>query len=430
MIKRHLALLLILSTTILVAQRNSSSPYSYFGVGEEFKTKTVEQASMGGIGSAYSSNRYLNFINPAANADLRFTTYGLGLTNNSLSISDGRDKQSSTSTRLSYIALGFPLGKKAGFVVGLQPLSSIGYSLTNSIKDADANTIDITKYSGEGGVNRIYGSLGVKVFKGISLGLEADYSFGNSNNGILNVRQGVSLGTRYNEISTIKGGAIKLGVQYKATLDKNNTILTLGWATKLQSVLKSSGRENIYSIGFSDRGEEILKDTLFSAATSGKYIAPAQTTLGVGLGKENKWYVGVDYEFQGAVKTEGFLATAGKTFKYDKSSRFSLGGFYLPKVNSISSYFERVTYRAGMRFENTGLLVDGTGNGNNFSAIKDFGINLGLGLPLGNRLSNLNVGLEYGQKGTLDNNLIKENYFNLRLSLSLNDTWFRQRKID
>ena len=69
-------------------------------------------------------------------------------------------------------------------------------------------------------------------------------------------------------------------------------------------------------------------------------------------------------------------------YNYGKSSRFSLGGFYLPKLNSISSYWERVTYRAGIRFENTGLLVDGSGNNTSFSQIDDFGISFGLGLPL------------------------------------------------
>jgi hypothetical protein len=51
-------------------------------------------------------------------------------------------------------------------------------------------------------------------------------------------------------------------------------------------------------------------------------------------------------------------------------------------------------------------------------------------LPLGNRLSNVNVGFEYGKKGTTSNGLLEENYFNFRLSLSLNDIWFRKRKID
>ena len=76
------------------------------------------------------------------------------------------------------------------------------------------------------------------------------------------------------------------------------------------------------------------------------------------------------------------------------------------------------------------MQINGTPGSNTFTDINDFGISFGLGLPLGNRLSNLNVGFEYGKKGTTTNGLLEEKYFNLRLSLSLNDKWFKKRIID
>ena len=83
-----------------------------------------------------------------------------------------------------------------------------------------------------------------------------------------------------------------------------------------------------------------------------------------------------------------------------------------------------------MRYEKTGLSVDGSGSNSNFTPIDDFGISFGLGLPL-KRLSTINMGFEFGKRGTLQNNLIQENYFNLRVGLSLTDmNWFIQRKID
>ena len=56
MINRLLVAFLVLTTVSLSAQRNNSSPYSFFGIGENFKPKTVEQASMGGIGVAMKTN--------------------------------------------------------------------------------------------------------------------------------------------------------------------------------------------------------------------------------------------------------------------------------------------------------------------------------------------------------------------------------------
>ena len=82
MIKKIIFFLAVAITAQSFSQRSTSSPYSYFGVGEEFGTRTVEQISMGSIGAAYSSNRYLNFVNPASLSELRYATYVFGVLNN------------------------------------------------------------------------------------------------------------------------------------------------------------------------------------------------------------------------------------------------------------------------------------------------------------------------------------------------------------
>jgi hypothetical protein len=40
------------------------------------------------------------------------------------------------------------------------------------------------------------------------------------------------------------------------------------------------------------------------------------------------------------------------------------------------------------------------------------------------------MGFEFGKRGTTDNNLIEEDYFKFRLSLSLSEKWFVKRRID
>jgi hypothetical protein len=59
--------------------------------------------------------------------------------------------------------------------------------------------------------------------------------------------------------------------------------------------------------------------------------------------------------------------------------------------------------------------------------INQFSLNLGVGFPLAG-LSKANVGFEFGQIGEENNLIVKENYFTLRLGLSLNDIWFIRRK--
>lgn len=422
MIKRFILGLLVLSAITISAQRNSASPYSYFGIGENFEAVTVEQASMGGIGVALKDTYHLNFTNPAANADLRVATYALGGSLSFLTLKEENSSQSGNSTNLRYISFGFPIGKKAGLSVGLQPFSSVGYSSYDNQSDTEA-----TLYRGEGGTNKIYIGFGTSVFKGLSLGLEAGYIFGSLENSILNERTNVSLVTKYEENVNIRGGQFKLGAKFEKEL-KNKLNLYSGASITLNSNLSAKGNEKMYSLSYVGAGQEAPRKVLFDKPLNGEVTIPMKTVFGFGLGKTNKWYVGVNQQFQSAISSTNSLFSNTGNYKYDDSSKFSIGGYYIPKVNSISSYWDRVTYRAGLRFENTGLSVK---TGSNYTDINDFGINVGLGLPLPRQLSNVNIGFEYGQKGTTSNNLVKENYFNVRLSLSLNSVkWFQKRKID
>ncbi|WP_339662716.1 hypothetical protein [uncultured Polaribacter sp.] len=428
MIRKILVAFLLLTSVTFLAQRTNSSPYSYFGIGEEFSTTTVEQSSMGGIGVAFNHYKYLNFTNPAAYADLRYTTYSFGILNNDLSIKSATTNQNVNSTSLSYFALGFPIGNNAGFSFGLQPVSSVGYSLSNSLTDTDGEISEVSLFSGNGGVNRIYSSFGIRVIKGLSVGFEADYRFGNIDNSIINQRANVSLATKYQEVTEIEGFSVKLGTQYQKQLE-NKLILNVGATFKLGNDLKVTGNDYLYSLTYGATGVESPRDTVSTSVIDGKFNIPYKSVIGVGVGEYDKWYAGVEYENQEAIGRSSLLASSNGAYQYGSSNRISLGGFYLPKINSISSYWNRVTYRAGVRFEKTGLLVDGSGNNTNFTPIDDFGISFGLGLPL-QRLSTVNMGFEFGKKGTIKNNLIQENYFNFRLSLSLTDTWFIKRKID
>ena len=429
MIKKIIFFLAVLVTAQSFSQRSTSSPYSYFGVGEEFGTRTVEQISMGSIGAAYSNNRYLNFVNPASLSELRFATYVFGVLNNGLTIKDATSKQSSNSTNLSYFSFAFPVTKKMGVVFGMQPTSSVGYSLINTVTNDDGDAINITQFSGSGDVNRIYGGFGLTLFKGFSFGIETDFLFGNIQNNVLNIREGITLATKNIEDSNVRGASVKLGAQYKTTITKDLN-LHMGASFKLSNNLKSTGTENLYSLSIGASGFEQPRDTIFSGPLKANLERPTETIFGIGLGKTNKWYAAVNYKTQDALIATGYFDNSAQSFQYGESNRISAGGYFIPKINSITSYWQRVTYRGGVKFEKLGLLVNGTPGSNTFTSIDDFGISFGLGLPLGNRLSNVNVGFEYGKKGTTSNGLLEENYFNFRLSLSLNDIWFRKRKID
>ena len=426
MIKNLSILILLLISVNTFAQKTNSSPYSILGIGDGISSKTVEESSMGGVGVANSNPNDLNFSNPASFASLYLTTYVLAVENRGFNIKEGNESVKASNAYLSYIAIGIPLGEKGGFAFGLQPNTTVGYSLKNTIQDSDGENIESSIYEGDGGTNRVFLGFGYKIAKNLSVGLEGEYVFGNIRNNISTINRDVTLGTRYETDAKINGAGLKAGIIYETKL-KENLFLYLGTTFAFESELESEGNEFLFSISNIDGSS---KDTIVNNLSKGSYKKPLKTSIGVSLSDPNKWAASLDYSFQDPIELGGNLLNRNPRLDYGKSSTLALGGFYLPKYNSISSYWDRVVYRAGMRMEKTGLMVDGIGNGANFTDIDDFGISFGVGLPLGNQVSRLNLGFEFGKRGTTDNGLIEEKYFNFRLGLTLSSKWFRKREIN
>jgi len=405
------------------AQRNNISPYSFFGIGEEAAQKTVEEITMGQIGTAFNSSYKLTFSNPASLASLRFTTYTLAVENKALTINDGTSSESASAASISYMAMGIPIGTKAGFLFGIQPNSTVGYSLIEEIRENenDDTVTALNLFSGEGGTNRVFLGFGYKFPKNISVGLEAAYVFGTIENSLLNRRDGVQLATMHKTNSDIKGYTAKVGIQYGTKINEKLT-LKAGGVVNLGNELSNDGKEYLFSLVNTGGDLVFPRDTIINKSFEKTIKTPLRTILSAGLGEENKWYAGVEYSFQNALEFTDNVLDQNTIASYDKSNRISVGGFYTPKFNSISSYWQRITYRAGFNLKQTGLVVNNT-------AVNDFGISFGVGLPIGQQLSNVNLGFELGQRGKTSNELIKENFFNFRLSLTLNDRWFKKRKL-
>lgn len=426
MIKKIIVVITLFVSIVGFSQKNNTSAYSFFGIGDKNNESTVEQLSMGGVGVSLNDSYRLNFSNPASYSSLRFTTYAMAVENLNSNVKDSDNKQSASATYLSYLAIGFPIGEKGGMTFGLLPNSSVGYSLVSNKYDTENNLTEVTQYIGEGGTNNVFLGLGYKPFKNFSVGIQGNYIFGKIENSILNQVKDVSLATKYKTTSNIKGLVLNGGFQYKGEVN-NKMDLLLGGNFYFNSEIESTGNDYLFSVKLGTY--ESPRDTILNTKSTGTLKSPLKSTLGIGLGKDNKWFAGVDYSFQNALELSGGVYSKNSKIKYDNFSKIAVGGFYTPKFNSISSYWDRVTYRAGLKFENTGLLVDTSGNGTDFTEIEDFGISFGVGLPMSKQLSNLNIGFEIGKRGQTANGLIQENYVNFRLGLSLNDKWFKKLEI-
>lgn len=414
MIKKLFLALTLLATIVVSAQEGTSSPYSFYGLGDIKFKGTHDVRAMGGLSVAHDSI-HLNLLNPATYSKLKITNFSVGVTSTFNNLSNEQKRETAQRTSLDYLAVGLPLGK-FGATFGVMPFSAIGYKIQNQTDDFRSS-----RNTGEGGINKAFAGVAYNFSDNLSFGFDVQYNFGTIETESVLFLPDVILGSRERNESRITGISTNFAVLYsKSISDKLNLSTTIGYAP--ESKLNSDNTRNIATITYLINGNESVSDSQDIAVNDTKLVVPAKYTFGTGIGMNKKWFVGLEYVFQENSKMGNRFDDIDNT-TFENSNKFILGGFFIPKYNSFTSYWSRVNYRAGLRYENTGLII-------NSKAINDYGINFGLGLPVGGRLSNINVGFEYGKKGTIYNNLIEENYFNISIGLSLNDLWFEKRKYD
>jgi hypothetical protein len=425
MIKKIIVVLTLFISVNNIAQINSTSVYSVFGIGDRNNSATTEQLSMGGVGVTLNESHRLNLSNPAANASLQFTNYTLALVSKNIWASQNDTKENSVATYISYLAMGFNIGDKAGMSFGLMPNTSVGYNLISRDFDLNDELSETSIYKGEGGTSKVFIGFGYELVKGLNLGIQGDFIFGKVENSIVNQLVDDALASKYETISNISGFKFNAGFQYKTEIAENLDVY-IGGNFNFENETKSIEKEYLYSVAYGSLGSP--RDTILNNKNYGYLKNPLKSDVGIGFGRDNKWYAGVDYTFQKALSVENSIYNI-PILAYGDYSKIAVGGFYTPKFNSVLSYWNRITYRAGFKFENTGLMIDSNKDGLDFEPIKDFGISFGVGFPVGKQVSNLNFGFEYGKRGSTNENLVKENYFNFRLSISLNDRWFEKQQI-
>ncbi|WP_029037771.1 outer membrane beta-barrel protein [Salinimicrobium xinjiangense] len=415
MTKRFFIIVFILFSVITTAQERTSSPYSFYGLGLNTFGGTVENKSMGGL-SIFSDSIHVNLQNPAAYGRLRLTTYTIGASNVSVDMKSDSESGSSNTTSLDYLAIGIPAGK-FGFGFGLIPYTAVGYNII----DINEPELRANRYSGKGGLNRVFLSAGYAFNENISLGVDVSYNFGNIQNKNILIRDELQFGTREINRSDLGGFSYKIGLDYERMLN-DKLQFKFGTYYSPETNITSENRRELATLLFGAEGQELTVDARDVPLEDTDLTLPASYSVGAGIGQPRKWFLGGEYTSTEAGDfSNRSLEPEGAS--YSTAAKYRLGGYYIPNYNSLTSYMSRIVYRGGLRYEETGLALNG-------EAINEFGIAFGLGLPAGGMISNVNLGLEYGQRGTTSSGLIQENFFNAMISLSLNDRWFIQRRFE
>ena len=416
MIKKIIISACLLLSLVSFAQEGTASPYSFYGIGDVRFKGTLENRSMAGIAIEQDSI-HMNLQNPASYASLKLTTFTLGGTQATTKMKTDTEAANTRRTTLDYLAVGLPIGK-FGMGFGLIPYSSVGYKIQSIATDPSQNS---KRFNGTGGLNKAFLGVGYKVTPNFSVGADVQYNFGKIESNNLEFISGVPVGTRELNTIDLSGVNFNVGMMYQTKIYKKISFFSSANYT-LENTLVSKNNRNISTVVFSSNFDVVVVDALDDVKSQVNLKMPSTLALAAGFGQARKWLVGIGVTLQDA----GSLANNFNSMPnvtYEKHSKYSIGGYYIPNYNSFTSYTKRITYRGGLRFEKTGMVI-------NSESIDDMGLTLGIGLPLTGQFSNVNIGFELGKKGTTASNLVQENYANVSVSFSLNDQWFIRRKFN
>ncbi len=413
-------LLFFLSTLTVLSQTNTGSPYSLNELGELTFKGNVSNVSLGGIDSALDSIEF-NINNPSSLAKLKTTNYLVGSFYKGSKISDNYQSDNVKTSNISYIAIGIPL-KRFGLAFGVIPYSSIGFNLQTTDEYNSENSISTRLFGADGNINKAFFSLGFPIFKYLTLGGSVNYNFGKFNYEKYSQFQDVDYGIFSTSSSEITGFTYSFSSNLTIPI-KDDISINLLYTFHPEGDLNSYNEESIYtsstpSISLESLGDFVDVDLDSRGLENTTLLASKKSIYSFGLEKKNSWFLGFQYEIKLSSKFQNsFLQLTN--FTYRDSNSLSIGGYIIPDNLSITSYWKRVKYSLGIKNEEKSIII-------NNLPVNQFSLNLGLGLPLSG-LSKANLGLEIGKVGNKDN-LVKENYFALRLGLSLNDVWFIKRK--
>ena len=407
-----------------------NNPYSKYGIGELWNGNSTAIKAMSNITSAYNDPFIINADNPASYSSLVLTTFEGGAIASRRTITNATGASYTTSTAsLGYLCLGLPINKNAGLSFGLRPYSKTYYALVDTSITPVGQTM--RSYAGDGGLSYAYLGAAYK-FKGLSIGFNFGYLFGNYRNfttvnGIDSLAINRAYEAQFAKYNRLGGIYWKGGFNYTHKFSDSQYVFTLGGTLSLGQNIKetvSSYRISIYNFG-----DTLVNDTnrAYSYADrTGKLKLPVSYSIGVMMSKNEKWGLGIDYT---ATNWAGYNSSPDSSWNYGIASqtyKLAIGGQFTPNSADLNNYFSRVTLRAGLYYGTDYVRLQNT-------TMSCYGFTLGGSFPYKRNVrtfSRLQASIDIGRMGTTANNLLQQSYVRFGLGLTFNEKWFIPRKYE
>ena len=431
-LSRHISALVFLLCVSFGAHGQAYSgysPYSIFGVGDLSRQGTAYNRTMGGVGVAMRSNRFINIINPAAvtaRDSLAFMA-DFSLYGDNKVFTQNDIKSVNNTFNINDCVISFPLWSTSAMMLGISPFSDTGFGYSFDYTDPDVigRTGNISyNAAGSGSIYKLFTAAGITFWDRLSLGAEVDFYFGNLTKTFTTSVSDAS----YNSISgstSLQASAVggKFGLQYERPVgDKSKLILGATYSTGAD--MGGYYEESRFSVGYAASDTLYYKmDTL--GVTKHARIA-SEIGLGVSYRYADKWMLAFDYtrsdwRNSSIENISGFSSSS--PFSTSLSEAYRLGFEIVPNRNDIRYYFNKVAYRAGAYYKKENFLLNG-------KPISSMAVTLGVTLPIYRWYNGLTLGVELGQRGSLSEGMIRERYCSFSIGVNIFDIWFQKPRYE
>jgi hypothetical protein len=410
------------------AQSIGNSPYSRYGLGElNTNLGNLRTAGMGGVGVSAGSSLHSNTANPALLYYNSITIFDMGVAGQYKTLRNSSQSQRDGDANLSYLTLGVPISKRWSSAVSLRPYSAVNYrSVRLGTLPERQEALILEEYSGEGGLSEVYFGHGFRVADGLTIGVSASYIFGTIIQESSAIVADTSISNAslervaYNERTRYTNFLFRTGANYRKKVGEK-TFLSAGTVYTLGTDLNADRRT---SYERRDIGNGLVGTPLLPDSVQGSVNVPASLQVGLGYDNGSNLTIGAEFFTQ---DWSNYRNLDGEQ-ELGTSYKVGLGAEYTPNANAIGSYFQRITYRGGLRYGQTPYIING-------NQIKDMAVTGGVTLPIGRGSYfeppyQMNLMFGYGKRGTTDNGLIAENYFQFGAGVTINTRWFIKRRIE
>ncbi|MFI5132777.1 MAG: hypothetical protein ACHQEB_00500 [Chitinophagales bacterium] len=394
--------------------QNTNSPYSVYGIGDIDYKMYNRTSGLAGTGLALPSTAYLINNNPAAIAGLTrsfyiFNVAGAGKTVQFSGTPVTADNSTSKDFWIKGISLSVKINKFWASSFGFNQFSNINYKFSGDKQVEGSTSQYLISYEGDGGLNDYYWTNAFSIGKHFMAGIKSSFMAGGINQSEIISDEALSATIQTTQQDYYYHLKFEYGGIYYTALNKN-------WDFSLGG--KFSTKTNMPSnrtLTAIENGTTIVSDQYIS---SNNFFLPATAGLGIALTHNKKSMLVADYVFENWSP----LRIGGNGWQLINNNRISAGYELSRQENRLGRMYAKNSLQFGAYYNTGYLSIRNT-------QINNFGATIGTAGYLGQLLYNLS--LDVGQRGTRQNNLIRENYFQLTLGISYRDFLFSKgRKYD